>query len=68
MCQSNFCDDFNIADEQMSERMYLVYIYISFIFNLFSTFSFPLAFIYVKLVLGNLRGKIQWRYMSEKTR
>ena len=34
LCESNFCDDFNITDE------YLVYIYNSFIFNLLLTFLF----------------------------
>ena len=38
LCESNFCDDFNIIDETLSEMMYLVYIYNSFSFNLFLTF------------------------------
>ena len=41
LCQSNFCDDFNIFDKYCREwRMYLVYIYDSFICNLFLTFHF----------------------------
>ena len=40
LCQSNFCNDFNIADETQYWSMYLAYIYNSFIFNLFLFFYF----------------------------
>ena len=50
--------------------MYLVYIYNSFILNVFLTF-FYFFDIYVvirfKLVLGHLRERIKELYMSEKT-
>ena len=40
LCENNFCDDFNGIDETLSEKrsMYLIYIYNSFILNLFLTF------------------------------
>ena len=50
--------------------MYLVYIYNSYIFNLFLTFLLLLTFIYVftkfKLVLGHFGGRIKELYMSGK--
>ena len=51
--------------------MSLVYIYNSFILNVFLTFVTLLLFIYVvirfKLVLGHLSGKIKELCMSGKT-